>query len=54
MIPHCSMTQVGITEKFLPKHDAVPAPVKAGGGDISSANSACKFAEFVGRISLVL
>ena len=34
MIPHCSMTQLGITEKFLPKQDAVPAPVKAGGGVI--------------------
>jgi hypothetical protein len=34
MIPHCSMTQVGITDKFLPKQDSVPAPVKAGGGVI--------------------
>lgn len=34
MIPHCSMTQVGITDKFLPKQGSVPAPVKAGGGVI--------------------
>lgn len=31
MLPHCTMTQVGITETYLPKRDAVPAPVKAGG-----------------------
>ena len=29
MIPHCALTQLGIREKFLPKQDAVPAPVKA-------------------------
>ena len=34
MIPHCALTQLGIQEKFLPKQDAVPAPVKAGGGVI--------------------
>ena len=34
MIPHCALTQLGIREKFLPKQDAVPAPVKAGGGVI--------------------
>ena len=34
MLPHCTMSQVGITEKFLPKREAVPAPVKAGGAVI--------------------
>ena len=34
MIPHCALTQLGIREKFLPKQDAVPTPVKAGGGVI--------------------
>ena len=34
LIPHCALTQLGIREKFLPKKDAVPAPVKAGGGVI--------------------
>lgn len=36
LIPHCSApgAQVGITEKFLPKAKAVPAPVKAGGAVI--------------------
>ena len=34
MIPHCALTQLGIREKFLPKQDAVPVPVKAGGGVI--------------------
>ena len=34
MIPHCALTQLGIRAKFLPKQDAVPAPVKAGGGVI--------------------
>lgn len=34
MLPHCTMNQVGITEKFLPKHEAVPTPVKAGGAVI--------------------
>ena len=31
MLPHCSKTQVGISDAFLPKRDAVPTPVKAGG-----------------------
>lgn len=34
MLPHCTMSQVGITDTYLPKHDAVPAPVKAGGAVI--------------------
>ncbi|MBC6407500.1 MAG: phytanoyl-CoA dioxygenase family protein [Rhodobacteraceae bacterium] len=34
MLPHCTMTQVGITETFLPKRAAVPVPVKAGGAVI--------------------
>ena len=34
MLPHCLMTQVGIKEKFLPREDAVPTPVKAGGAVI--------------------
>lgn len=34
MLPHCSLRQTGIREKFLPKRDAVPAPVKAGGAVI--------------------
>lgn len=31
MLPHCTMTQVGITERFLPEGKPVPTPVKAGG-----------------------
>ncbi|MDH3668968.1 MAG: phytanoyl-CoA dioxygenase family protein [Paracoccaceae bacterium] len=31
MLPHCSKTQVGIADAFIPKSEAVPAPVKAGG-----------------------
>ncbi len=31
MLPHCSRTQVGIADAFIPKDNAVPAPVKAGG-----------------------
>ncbi|MEM8915298.1 MAG: phytanoyl-CoA dioxygenase family protein [Pseudomonadota bacterium] len=34
LIPHCTMKQVGITDKFLPKQEAVPAPVPAGGAII--------------------
>ncbi len=34
MLPHCTMSQVGITETYLPKRAAVPAPVKAGGAVI--------------------
>ncbi|MGI9510212.1 MAG: phytanoyl-CoA dioxygenase family protein, partial [Geminicoccaceae bacterium] len=31
MLPHCSKTQVGIADAFLPRDEAVPAPVRAGG-----------------------
>ncbi len=31
MLPHCTKTQVGIAAPFIPKGEAVPAPVKAGG-----------------------
>lgn len=31
MLPHCSKTQVGIANAFVPRDEAVPAPVKAGG-----------------------
>ncbi len=31
MLPHCNKTQVGIADVFIPKTEAVPAPVKAGG-----------------------
>ena len=34
MLPHCTMKQVGITDTYLPKRAAVPAPVKAGGAVI--------------------
>ena len=34
MLPHCTMKQVGITDTYLPKRKAVPAPVKAGGAVI--------------------
>lgn len=34
MLPHCTMKQVGITDTYLPKRTAVPAPVKAGGAVI--------------------
>lgn len=31
ILPHCNKTQVGIADAFVPKSEAVPAPVKAGG-----------------------
>ena len=31
MLPHCTKTQVGIADPFLPKDNALPLPVKAGG-----------------------
>ncbi|MEM6381953.1 MAG: phytanoyl-CoA dioxygenase family protein [Pseudomonadota bacterium] len=34
MLPHCTMNQVGITQRFLPKEAAVPTPVRAGGAVI--------------------
>ena len=34
MLPHCSLGQTGIRERYLPKRDPVPAPVKAGGAVI--------------------
>ncbi len=34
LIPHCSLNQVGIKERYLPKQNSVPAPVKAGGAVI--------------------
>lgn len=34
MLPHCTRNQPGITETYLPKDNAVPTPVKAGGAVI--------------------
>lgn len=34
MLPHCTMNQPGIKDRYLPKADAVPTPVKAGGAVI--------------------
>lgn len=34
MLPHCTKTQVGIADAFIPIQDAVPTPVKAGGAVI--------------------
>ncbi len=34
LLPHCSRSQVGIADPFLPSGDAIPAPVKAGGAVI--------------------
>jgi len=34
MLPHCTMTQVGITDTYLSKDGAVPTPVRAGGAVI--------------------
>lgn len=34
MLPHCSKTQVGIADPFIPRENATPAPVKAGGAVI--------------------
>lgn len=34
MLPHCSKTQVGIADEFIPSENAVPTPVKAGGAVI--------------------
>ncbi|MEM1361226.1 MAG: phytanoyl-CoA dioxygenase family protein [Pseudomonadota bacterium] len=34
MLPHCTLTQVGIRERYLPEQDAIPTPVKAGGAVI--------------------
>jgi ectoine hydroxylase-related dioxygenase (phytanoyl-CoA dioxygenase family) len=34
MLPHCTLKQTGITDTYLPKRKAVPAPVKAGGAVI--------------------
>ncbi|MEO0978241.1 MAG: phytanoyl-CoA dioxygenase family protein [Pseudomonadota bacterium] len=34
MLPHCSRSQVGIAEPFLPREEATPVPVKAGGAVI--------------------
>lgn len=31
MLPHCNKTQVGIADAFIPRGEAVPAPVKASG-----------------------
>ena len=31
MLPHCTKKQTGIAEAFLPKENAIPTPVKAGG-----------------------
>ena len=31
MLPHCTFTQVGIPDAFLPQGEAIPTPVKAGG-----------------------
>ena len=34
MLPHCSKSQVGIADRFVPRDRAVPAPVRAGGAVI--------------------
>ncbi len=34
MLPHCTLKQTGIRERYLPKRAAVPTPVKAGGAVI--------------------
>lgn len=34
MLPHCSKTQVGIADAFVPTDTATPTPVRAGGGVI--------------------
>ena len=34
LLPHCTKTQVGIADDFLPGEDAVPVPVGAGGAVI--------------------
>lgn len=34
LLPHCSLVQTGIRDRYLPKRDAVPTPVKAGGAVI--------------------
>ncbi len=34
MLPHCSLVQTGIRDRYLPKQDAVPCPVRAGGAVI--------------------
>ena len=34
MLPHCPKSQIGIADAFVPKSDAVPAPVRAGGAVI--------------------
>ena len=34
MLPHCSRTQVGIADAFLPESNATPAPVRSGGAVI--------------------
>ena len=34
MLPHCSLGQTGIRDRYLPKRPAVPTPVKAGGAVI--------------------
>jgi ectoine hydroxylase-related dioxygenase (phytanoyl-CoA dioxygenase family) len=34
MLPHCSKTQVGIADKFIPSGKTTPTPVKAGGAVI--------------------
>ena len=34
MLPHCTRSQVGIADPFLPKGPAIPTPVKAGGAVI--------------------
>lgn len=34
LLPHCTKTQVGIADEFLPTGEATPTPVKAGGAVI--------------------
>lgn len=34
MLPHCTKTQVGIADQFIPEEHAIPVPVKAGGAVI--------------------
>lgn len=34
MLPHCTKNQVGIADQFIPRENALPVPVKAGGAVI--------------------
>lgn len=34
MLPHCTKTQVGLADEFVPRENKIPVPVKAGGAVI--------------------